>query len=49
MCLHFRAEMFEHVADRDCGGLAEAAVGSAFHFTCQIQERIQFFEFALSL
>ena len=49
MCFHFRAEVFEHIADWDGGGLAESAIGGTFHFISQIQQGVQFLKFALSL
>ena len=44
----FGSKMFEHIADRHPGGLAQAAVGGPFHFLRDPGQDIQVFELALS-
>src|SRR6187455_3378298 len=45
----FCSKMFEHIADRDSGGLTQAAVGRPFHFLCETDQDVQIFEPAPSL
>jgi hypothetical protein len=49
VCFGFCSKMFQHIADRDRGGLTQATVGSSFHFLCQADESIKVFKPALSL